>query len=143
MTEPYAALEREFAVFVRRARATSERLSRGVHPDLDASAYGLLAHLRDHGPRRPSDVAEHVGVGKATITRQLQSLEALSLIERLPDPADGRAHLVTLTADGRRRMIQVREGRNERLRRHLDSWPEEDVRTLATLLARFNDIAAE
>ncbi|GAA2608055.1 MarR family winged helix-turn-helix transcriptional regulator [Paractinoplanes durhamensis] len=144
MTEPsHAALEREFATFVRRARAASERLSRGVHPGLDASAYGLLVYLRDDGPRRPSDVAEHLGVGKATITRQLKPLEALGLIERLPDPGDGRAHLVALTDDGRQRMKQVREARHERLRAHLDSWPDEDIRTLARLLGKFNTINTE
>ena len=99
-----AALERELAVFVRRARAASERMSRQVHPELDAYAYGLLARLADQGPQRSIDLAEHVGVGKATITRQLKPLEALGLIRRLPDPADGRAHLVALTPDGERRV---------------------------------------
>ena len=92
-----AALERELAVFVRRARAAAERMSRQVHPELDAYAYGLLARLADQGPQRSIDLAEHVGVGKATITRQLKPLEALGLISRLPDPDDGRAHLVELT----------------------------------------------
>ncbi|MFF5294319.1 MarR family winged helix-turn-helix transcriptional regulator [Paractinoplanes globisporus] len=136
---PYAALEREFAIFVRRARAASERLSREVHPELDSAAYGLLALLWD-GPQRPSDVADQVGVGKATITRQLKSLESLSLIERLPDAADGRAHLVALTEKGRSRMASVRDARRERMRRNLDAWPDEDVRTLTALLARFNAI---
>ncbi|WP_436535344.1 MarR family winged helix-turn-helix transcriptional regulator [Actinoplanes sp. HUAS TT8] len=143
MTDDYAALEREFAMFVRRARAASQRLSFAVHPGLDSSAYGLLARLRDHGPRRPSDVADDLGVGKATITRQLKPLEALGLIERLPDPDDGRAHLVALTAEGSRRMAEAREARSRRLRARLDSWPDEDVRTLAALLARFNATTLE
>jgi DNA-binding MarR family transcriptional regulator len=134
-----AALERELALFVRRARAASERMSRQVHPELDAYAYGLLARLADQGPQRSIDLAEHVGVGKATITRQLKPLETLGLICRLPDPEDGRAHLVTLTPDGRRRLAGVRDVRRERLRSHLAAWPEQDVRTLATLLARFNE----
>ncbi|WP_034216996.1 MarR family winged helix-turn-helix transcriptional regulator [Actinoplanes subtropicus] len=135
-----AALERELAVFVRRARAASERMSRQVHPELDAYAYGLLARLADHGPQRSIDLADHVGVGKATITRQLKPLETLGLIHRLPDPDDGRAHLVALTPDGRRRLAGVRDVRRDRLRDHLATWPEEDVRTLATLLARFNAV---
>lgn len=144
MTEieaPYGALEREFAIFVRRARAASERMSREVHPDLDASAYGLLVCLRGHGPHRPSDLADHVGVGKATITRQLKPLEALGFIERLPDPDDGRAHLIALTEKGQERMTTVREARRDRMHEHLASWPEDDIRTLTTLLGRFNDTA--
>jgi DNA-binding MarR family transcriptional regulator len=141
--EPYAALERELGVFYRRARSASDRLSRAVHPDLDAAAYGLLIHLRDHGPVRPSDLAAFVGVGKATISRQLKSLEDLKLIERRADPADGRAHLLALTAEGRDRMDAVRSARRQRLHKSLNNWPEEDIVTLATLLARLNTLGAD
>jgi DNA-binding MarR family transcriptional regulator len=138
--ETYDALERELGVFWRRARAASDRLSRAVHPDLDSAAYGLLARVRDHGLVRPSDLAEYVGVGKATISRQLKVVEDLGLIERRPDPADGRAHLLALTDEGRRRLDDVRSARREHFHARLSNWPEEDVRTLATLLARLNSL---
>jgi DNA-binding MarR family transcriptional regulator len=141
--EPYAALERELGVLYRRARSASDRLSRAVHPDLDAAAYGLLIHLRDQGPLRPSDLAAFVGVGKATISRQLKVLEDLKLIERRPDPADGRAHLLALTAEGRDRMDAVRSARRRRLHTSLNNWPEEDIGTLATLLARLNALGSD
>lgn len=136
--EPYAALERELGVLWRRARSAADKLSRAVHPDLDSAAYGLLIHLRDHGPVRPSDLAAFVGVGKATISRQLKVLENLKLIERRADPADGRAHLVALTSEGRDRMDAVRSARRRRLHESLNTWPEEDISTLARLLARIN-----
>lgn len=136
--EVYDALEHELGVFMRRARAAADRLSRAVHPELDSGAYGLLIYLRDHGVARPSDLAGFVGVGKATISRQVKVLEDLGLIERRPDPADGRAHLLALTAEGTRRLDAVRSARTEHFHRRLSTWPEEDVRMLATLLARLN-----
>ena len=136
--EVYDALERELGVFMRRARAAADRLSRAVHPELDSGAYGLLIYLRDHGAARPSDLAGYVGVGKATISRQVKVLEDLGLIERRPDPADRRAHLLALTAEGTRRLDAVRSARTEHVHRRLSAWPEEDVRMLATLLARLN-----
>jgi DNA-binding MarR family transcriptional regulator len=139
----HEALERELGVFWRRARSASDRLARAVHPDLDPAAYGLLIHLRDHGLVRPSDLAGYVGVGKGTISRQLKALESLGLIERRDDPADRRAHLLALTADGRRRLDAVRSARRQHLRARLTNWPEDDVRTLATLLARLNDLGAD
>jgi len=54
----------------------------------------------------------------------------------LPVRKAGRAD--RLTPDGERRVTAVREVRRERLRDHLATWPEDDVRMLATLLARFN-----
>lgn len=140
---PYAELEREFGIFARRARAASERMSREVHPDLDAAAYGLLTQLHHAGPQRPSDLAGYVGVGKATIGRQLKPLEALGLIRRLPDPDDGRAHLVDLTDAGRTRLAAVRDVRRDHLADLLAAWPEGDIRTLTMLLARFNAMAPQ
>jgi DNA-binding MarR family transcriptional regulator len=136
--EVYDALEHELGVFMRRARAAADRLSRAVHPELDSGAYGLLIYLRDHGTARPSDLAGYVGVGKATISRQVKVLEDLGLIERRPDPADKRAHLLALTAEGTRRLDAVRSARLEHFHERLSTWPEEDVRMLATLLARLN-----
>lgn len=66
--------------------------------------------------------------------------EALGLIERLPDPDDDRAHLLALTADGRRRLGDARGSRRGRLRDHLATWADGDIRTLATLLAKFNAV---
>lgn len=87
----FLALERELAVFLRRARASSGELAREVHPDLEPAAYGLLVRLADAGAQRATDLAGYFGVGKATMSRQLHALEKLGLVAREPDPADGRA----------------------------------------------------
>jgi hypothetical protein len=55
-----------------------------------------------------------------------------------PELADRRAHLLDLTAEGTRRLDAVRSARLEHFHRQLSTWPEEDVRMLATLLARLN-----
>jgi DNA-binding MarR family transcriptional regulator len=134
----YNALEHELGVLLRRARALSGGMMREVHPDLDPAAYGLLVGLRECAPARPSDLADYFRVGKATMSRQLKVLEELGLIERQPDPGDRRAHLFDLTAEGRCRMDAVSAARQETFHELLAAWPEEDVRVLATMLARFN-----
>ncbi|MEV5749536.1 MarR family winged helix-turn-helix transcriptional regulator [Actinoallomurus sp. NPDC052308] len=136
--QAYHALEHELGVLMRRARALSNEFMREIHPDLDAAAYGLLAGLRECAPARPSDLAEYFKVGKATMSRQLKVLEELGLIERRPDPGDRRAHLFDLTSEGRRRMDAVSASRQDTFHRLLAAWPVEDVRVLATMLARFN-----
>jgi DNA-binding MarR family transcriptional regulator len=140
--ETIANLEREVAVFLRREGAASGRLGREAHPDLTAAAYGLLAHLADHGRHRPTEIAEHTGVASSVVSRRLQLLETLGLIERLPAPNDGRAYLVSLTDEGHHRVAEVQDVRGRRLGELLESWPERDVRTLAELLAKFNGSAA-
>ncbi|GAB7031054.1 MarR family transcriptional regulator [Streptomyces sp. NPDC021749] len=134
----FLALERELAVFLRRARASSGELAREVHPDLESSAYGLLVRLADAGAQRATDLAGFFGVGKATMSRQLHALEQLGLVARAPDPADGRAVLVRLTDEGRERFTRVRNDRRARYARRLAAWDRREVAELARLLHRLN-----
>ena len=137
----FLALERELAVFLRRARANSGEMAREVHPDLEAAAYGLLVRLESAGRQRATDLAAYFGVGKATMSRQLRALEDLGLVARDPDPADGRASLVRLTEEGRDRFRHVRDARRGRYVRKLADWDRGEVAELARRLHQLNSRA--
>src|SRR3954469_19933753 len=107
----FVAIENELCTLLRRARAISAEMGRQVHPDLDFEAYGLLVGIHDHARARASELAGHFGLGKATVSRQLKVLAELGLIEREPDPDDGRAHVLVLTEEGRRRLESARAAR--------------------------------
>ncbi|MFI1470822.1 MarR family winged helix-turn-helix transcriptional regulator [Streptomyces wuyuanensis] len=134
----YLALERELAVFLRRARASSGEMAREVHPELEPAAYGLLVRLEESGPQRATDLAGYFGVGKATMSRQLRALEELGLVTREPDPADGRASLVRPTDEGLTRFRAVRKARRDRYVRKLAGWDRGEVAELARLLHQLN-----
>ncbi|MEV0849231.1 MarR family transcriptional regulator [Streptomyces sp. NPDC049954] len=134
----FLSLERELTLFLRRARATSGEMAREVHPDLEPAAYGLLVRLDESGPQRATELAGYIGVGKATMSRQLHALEVLGLVTREPDPADGRAWLLRLTEEGRGRFRAVREARRARYVRQLADWDRGEVAELARLLRRLN-----
>ncbi|MFF2652896.1 MarR family winged helix-turn-helix transcriptional regulator [Streptomyces sp. NPDC058045] len=139
----FLALERELAFFLRRARANSGEMAREVHPDLEPAAYGLLVCLDETGRQRATDLAEFIGVGKATMSRQLHALEALGLVARERDPADGRAWLIGLTGEGESRLRTVRAARRARYVRKLSGWPRTEVAELARLLHQLNSLAGE
>ncbi|GGU53892.1 MarR family winged helix-turn-helix transcriptional regulator [Streptomyces lavendofoliae] len=132
------ALERELAVFLRRARASSGEMAREVHPELEPAAYGLLVRLEEAGTQRATALAAYFGVGKATMSRQLRALEDLGLVARDPDPADGRASLVRLTDEGRGRFRRVRDARRARYVRKLAGWDRAEIAELARLLHQLN-----
>jgi DNA-binding MarR family transcriptional regulator len=134
----FLSLERELTVFLRRARANQGEMAREVHPDLESAAYGLLVRLEECGRQRATELAAYVGVGKATMSRQLRALEELGLVAREPDPADGRAWLVHLTDEGRGRVSRVREARRARYVRQLAHWDQDEVAELARLLNQLN-----
>ncbi len=134
----YSHLEQELAVLLRRARAYSEDIARELHPELHATSYAMLARLLD-GPSRASELCAYFGVDKSAVSRQLRLLEDLGLVARHADPADGRAQLLALTPEGRRRLTKARDARRGRMRKQLDRWEESDVAQLGELLARFNE----
>jgi DNA-binding MarR family transcriptional regulator len=110
---------------------------------IEYPAYGLLARLVIDGPRRMTALAEAVYSDTSTVSRQTSALIRHGLIERRPDPQDGRASILAPTADGLRRFHDNRMRHNENMARMLAGWSEEEIHQLAVLLARLNtDIEA-
>jgi DNA-binding MarR family transcriptional regulator len=138
--EAFVRLEREIALLLRRSRAISARLAGQLHPDLDGAAYGLLALLRDAGPLRASDLVPRLGLDKSTVSRQVAHLVDLGLVDRAADPEDGRAQVLTPSAEGAARLERIREVRRARWESDLADWPAADVARLGELLGRLNGI---
>ena len=134
----YAEVERELAALLRRARAWNREVATVVHPDLQPTAYALLARVDELGSARAIDLSDYFGIDKGAISRQLGLLERVGLVSREPDPDDGRAQLLVVTTEGRKRLALARGGRRQLVREQLDRWPEQDVATFAELLGRFN-----
>jgi len=139
VTDPFPLVERELGLLLRRARASSVALSASVHPDLDAAAYPLLALVARCPGARSTDLAAHVGVGRATISRQVHRLEELGLLTRRPDPTDARGQVLALTDAGIRTVTQAQDARRRWLRGALDSWSTDDVASLAATLSHLNE----
>ncbi|GAA1718472.1 MarR family winged helix-turn-helix transcriptional regulator [Isoptericola hypogeus] len=138
-TDPFGALEREIRVLIRRAQSSAAQTARRLHPELEASAYPLLAHIDSHPGIRGSDLAAHFGVGRATVSRQLSRLVELGLVHREVDPEDTRGQRITLTTDGAARFAKARGRRVEMYQQAFDDWDEADVAQLASLLHRYSD----
>jgi DNA-binding MarR family transcriptional regulator len=134
----FVRLEREIALLMRRSRAISARLAGQLHPDLDGAAYGLLALLEDAGPLRASELVIRLGLDKSTVSRQVGTLVELGLVDRAADPDDGRAQVLTPSAEGSARLAQIRDVRRARWETDLSGWPAADVASLAELLGRLN-----
>ncbi|MGI8696507.1 MAG: MarR family winged helix-turn-helix transcriptional regulator [Mycobacteriales bacterium] len=103
------------------------------------STFPLLARLCEDGPLRQSDLAERVHSDVSTVSRQVAHLVESGLVERTPDPADGRAARLAITAGGRISHGKHLQMRDEYLTGVLTDWPERDRRRFAHLLQRFVD----
>lgn len=134
----FSLVEAELGLLLRRARAAAGAVAAKVHPELDPAAYPLLVRVAQSPGTRAADLAAHVGVGRATISRQLRRLEELGFLTRSPDPQDVRGQLLELTPEGARRVASVADARRQWLRDALSSWSPQDVATLGSSLAQLN-----
>jgi DNA-binding MarR family transcriptional regulator len=132
------SLEREVGVLVRRIRRVIHERSRMVHPDLQPASYLLLAYLADAGPRRSSEISDNFGIDKGAISRQVHHLVQLGLLDRQPDPADGRATLLSATEEAGLRLAEVNRHRRRYLDERLGDWSDDDLSSFVAALGRYN-----
>ncbi|WP_426242281.1 MarR family winged helix-turn-helix transcriptional regulator [Nocardioides sp. LHG3406-4] len=137
-TEALLGIEREVGVLIRRVRRVITARALMVHPDLQPAAYLILGYVADLGPQRSSAIAEKFAIDKGAVSRQVQHLVELGFVERRPDPDDGRASILRVTAKGRRRHHEVNALRRQFLDERLSDWDDEELEGFADLMARYN-----
>ena len=96
-------------------------------------------HLAKDGARRAGALAEAVHSDPSTVSRQVAHLVQLGLVERVADPADGRATLLVATDEGRRVFDENRRLRNRGIATLMSDWPDDDRQAFVQLLTRFTD----
>lgn len=79
------------------------------HGEITRAQGRLLAGI-DDGGTRVGHLAERARVAKQTAVSLVDHLVAAGYVERVPDPADGRARLVRLTAKGESVLPAARAG---------------------------------
>ena len=100
------------------------------------TGYWLLVRVSEEAPLRLSDLAGSVELDLSTISRQIRDLVASGLITRTPDPADGRAALLSLTEQGGAVLEAVSEYRRRVLAEAIAEWSDEERNSLASGLLR-------
>ena len=125
---------------VRTSRALRQEAA--AETGLSPSATAALATINRSGPLTPSELAELERVKRPSMTRTLGCLEREGLIERTPDPADGRSALIALSGRGTERLRRLRGRKNAYLARRMRKLSAEEVETLeraAAILDRMRE----
>ena len=128
--------------FVRRARAYALEHLAEVHPELDYNTFVILVAVHD-APNgvRASDLVGDLYVHKSTISRAVSMLEGLGLLNRVTDPKDGRAQVLTVPKEAGERIKAFRERSYAQLGEVLADWTPEEIAAFVDQLTRLNDAA--
>ncbi len=107
----------------------------GKTDEVTASQTAALGRLLRHGESTVADLARAEGVRPQSMGATVQALVDLGLVERRPDPADGRRTLVRATETGSRARADAWTNRSRVLTDRLAALPEDDRTTVARALA--------
>jgi DNA-binding MarR family transcriptional regulator len=108
----------------------ARRLRQEAGTDLGPSQVAALATVERHGPLSPSELADRERIKRPTATRIVRHLEAAGLVERVRDPEDGRASILSVTPEARELLKRLRARKTAYLATRLGAMDAEDRRTL-------------
>ena len=128
------ALEAEFGELINQFRRIITDNAQRVSPGMLPGAYKVFTTIARRESVTQSALAEHLQVDKGQLSRTVRDLESLGLIERTPDPTDGRSSLLSPSALGLERLAAARLPQEHLLHNALVDWPVEDIHNLARLL---------
>ncbi|KFG90294.1 MarR family transcriptional regulator [Sphingobium herbicidovorans NBRC 16415] len=136
------ALARKLPLLARSWRALADEALAEFR--VSNSAGWCLVHLDRLGAEaRQADLAQLLGITQPSLVRTLDQLEAMALVERVPNPDDKRSNTIRFTAAGKE-LAGLIEERLDGLRRELlDGVPDAAIEITANLLELFGRRIAE
>jgi DNA-binding MarR family transcriptional regulator len=108
--EVAGALHASVRLLVQRLRQTQ-----AVEGDLTSSETSALARLDRTGPTTASELSRLERISPQSMGATLSALEERGLVERMPDPEDGRRAILSMTAAGEDLLRRRRSARSEML----------------------------
>jgi DNA-binding MarR family transcriptional regulator len=135
----------DVAELAARLRVEIGRLKRQIRQNdqegFTPSQISALASLGARGPLRLGELARVECVAPPTLTKLVAGLENAGLVERTPDPTDGRSALVGLTRSGRAALTRVRNERTAFLAQRIGRLSPTDQSRVADLIDLLTHLA--
>ncbi|GAB2837090.1 hypothetical protein GCM10022221_40450 [Actinocorallia aurea] len=101
--------------------------------------YAVLASLREFGPASQADLSRRTGIYRSDMVGLLNELAERGFVERTPDPQDKRRNVISLTAQGGRRLGRLDELQNELQDQVLTPLSPAERELLVELLLRLRE----
>lgn len=110
---------------------------------ISSSRYELLHQLYNTEEINQSTLQKAVNIDGAAITRHLKQLEASGMVTRRRNPEDNRVIFVSLTEEGRKKIIEYRKENMGFVEQMLHDFTPEEVDELSDMLNRMQTNISE
>jgi DNA-binding MarR family transcriptional regulator len=122
-----------------RKRITKTTLS-GVDIDITPHHFEIVKLLEDKGTLHPSEIGEKLQIAKAQMTKLIDRLVALGIVERKISTTDRRTHNIALTPQAREMLERQKQKTINAVREIMSSLSNEELENLSTSLRRLRDV---
>lgn len=113
------------------------RLNRRLRSAGGGLSHGLLsalATINKDGPMRLAELSQLEQVSAPSTTRLVAELEAQGLVSRRPDPADGRAILISVTPKGTDTVLRARTARGSMIEEMFSQLSADEIEAITAAL---------
>lgn len=97
----------------------------------------VLTELEILGQATASELCERLVLEKSTVSRMIQNLVRNGEVQMVPDPADGRRRLLTLTNKGRKNLRPIHDHSNVQVDSALSCLPQADRKAVVAGLTHY------
>lgn len=110
---------------------------------VDPSQSSILYTLKSHGAMRLGDLADAMKLDASTVSRHVQQLGDKGLLDRDPDPEDGRARIIAISASGLTALKRTFDQRRAFIIEAMSDWTETDRERLRGDIVRLTEALGE
>ena len=110
---------------------------------LKTTEWRIMAVLGDSGPLTQRDLSQITLMDKVPVNRACKTLEDRGLAARQPNAADGRSHLLELTAEGRAVHARIMPLALDIERELFSALDQDEREQLKSMLLRLREAAGE
>ncbi|WP_029138822.1 MarR family winged helix-turn-helix transcriptional regulator [Nakamurella lactea] len=109
MDEAPARLRGKASWLINKTSLHAHRLRSEALAPVDAHGYhfAVLAALEEGEPASQADLSRRTGIDRSDMVEMVNELVDHGFVVRMPDQADRRRNVITMTATGRRRLAQL------------------------------------
>ncbi|WP_313804242.1 MarR family winged helix-turn-helix transcriptional regulator [Sphingobium sp.] len=125
---------------------TTALLSEGIAQNYEASfgitipEWRIIAWIAEKGSITQQQICAQTRMDKMTVSRAAIALTDRALLHRLPNPEDGRSHLLALTAEGQQLHAAIAPRALELERRIFSHFSEAEIDAFRSMLRRIDAI---
>ncbi len=114
-----------------------------ISQQINPAQFFVLEIICDNGAQKMSDLAGELRVSLPAITRMVDKLYALGLVERIPGIKDRRIISITIMPKGKRIVKKFQEQRKQALIEVFASLSEKDRRDYLRILRKMDEVACK